>query len=52
MITKAYHAALPKKQRNAIQTEWQTDVIPLIVCTIAFGMGIDVSTGFSIVSVF
>ena len=38
----AYHAALTKKQRTEIQTAWQTNVIPLIVCTIAFGMGIDV----------
>ena len=39
----AYHAALSKIQRNEIQTAWQTNEIPLIVCTIAFGMGIDVS---------
>jgi len=38
----AYHAALTKKQRTEIQTAWQTNIIPLIVCTIAFGMGIEV----------
>jgi len=38
---KPYHAAMTKKQRTQVQQEWQSGEVPLIICTVAFGMGID-----------
>jgi len=38
----AYHASLSAKERTDIQRKWETDEIPIIISTIAFGMGIDV----------
>ena len=38
----AYHASLDQKTRNEIKELWKNERIPLIVSTIAFGMGIDV----------
>ncbi|MCL2005418.1 MAG: DNA helicase RecQ [Planctomycetaceae bacterium] len=38
---KPYHAGMPDQQRNAIQDEFLQDDCPIIVATIAFGMGID-----------
>ena len=37
----AFHSALSKAERTAAQVNWQKGDIPLIVCTVAFGMGID-----------
>ncbi len=36
-----YHAGLENKERNKRQYEWMTDKIRILVCTSAFGMGID-----------
>jgi len=39
----AYHAGLAADQRTAIQQQFMSGQLPLIVATIAFGMGIDKS---------
>ncbi len=36
-----YHAGLPSKKRQETQHAFQQDQVPIIVATIAFGMGID-----------
>jgi len=36
-----YHAGLPQEERNRKQEEWIQNKIRVIVCTNAFGMGID-----------
>jgi len=36
-----YHGGLPMKLRKKIQERWQTSSTGLIVCTNAFGMGVD-----------
>ena len=38
---EAYHAGMRSEERAAVQKRWQTDQTPVIVCTTAFGMGID-----------
>ncbi|HTA82997.1 MAG TPA: ATP-dependent DNA helicase RecQ, partial [Bacteroidia bacterium] len=38
-----YHAGLPHEQRNARQEAWLNDRIRIMVCTNAFGMGINKS---------
>jgi superfamily II DNA helicase RecQ len=38
----AYHASLSANERTEIQQKWETNEVPIIISTIAFGMGIDV----------
>ncbi|WP_405411025.1 DNA helicase RecQ [Maribacter sp. Asnod1-A12] len=40
---KAYHAGMSSEERSNVQEEFITDKVPIIVATIAFGMGIDKS---------
>ncbi len=37
----AYHAGLPPEQRRIIEFDWLTAIVPVVVCTSAFGMGIN-----------
>jgi len=36
-----YHAGMPKDLRKSVQIDWLTDKINVIVCTIAFGLGVN-----------
>ncbi len=40
---EAYHAGMGSNQRSKIQEAFITDALPIVVATIAFGMGIDKS---------
>jgi ATP-dependent DNA helicase RecQ len=40
-----YHAGLPQEERNKRQEDWIKNKIRVIVCTNAFGMGIDKPDG-------
>jgi ATP-dependent DNA helicase RecQ len=39
--TAAYHAGLGPRQRRAIEAQWLSDELRFVVCTCAFGMGIN-----------
>lgn len=39
--TAAYHAGLSPDERRTIEANWLNDVMPFVVCTSAFGMGIN-----------
>ena len=39
--TQPYHAGLSSAQRRSIETDWQSDRLQFVVCTNAFGMGIN-----------
>lgn len=36
-----YHAGMTPKQRTAVQNDWRTGAVRVVVATIAFGMGVD-----------
>ena len=38
---KAYHGGLSAGVRTEVQSEWMDGVVPVIVATISFGMGVD-----------
>lgn len=37
----AYHAGLTSDRKRAIELDWLTGKLPIVICTSAFGMGID-----------
>jgi ATP-dependent DNA helicase RecQ len=37
----AYHAGLSTSQRRKIEQQWLNNKCPIVICTVAFGMGID-----------
>jgi ATP-dependent DNA helicase RecQ len=39
--TCAYHGGLPSSEKRAIERRWQTGAYPFVVCTSAFGLGIN-----------
>jgi ATP-dependent DNA helicase RecQ len=39
--TAAYHAGLGAQQRRKVEQQWLTDELQFVVCTCAFGMGIN-----------
>ncbi len=39
--TAAYHAGLGAQQRRQVEQQWLTDKLQFVVCTCAFGMGIN-----------
>jgi ATP-dependent DNA helicase RecQ len=41
--TAAYHAGLSPDERRSIEASWLSSVMPFVVCTSAFGMGINKS---------
>lgn len=41
--TAAYHAGLSPQERRAIEQRWLTGKLPFVVCTCAFGMGVNKS---------
>ena len=43
LVTLPYHAGLTDSQRRQIEQQWLEGEIPFVICTSAFGMGIDKS---------
>ena len=41
ITAKAYHAGLKDAVRGQVLRDWSSGVVPVVVATIAFGMGID-----------
>uniref|UniRef100_A0A915P4T8 DNA 3'-5' helicase n=2 Tax=Meloidogyne TaxID=189290 RepID=A0A915P4T8_9BILA len=41
---EAYHAGLSNKARDEVQNKWSCDQLPVVVATVAFGMGVDKAT--------
>lgn len=41
--TRAYHAGLSKGDRENVQLDWSSGVVPVVSATISFGMGVDKS---------
>lgn len=39
--TAAYHAGLPPQERRHIEQQWLTNQYPFVICTSAFGLGIN-----------
>lgn len=39
LLCRHYHASLTAEEREAVQAEWTNGDVPIIVATIAFGMG-------------
>ena len=37
----AYHAGMSMEERKKVQDHWMQDITPIVVCTSAFGMGIN-----------
>jgi ATP-dependent DNA helicase RecQ len=40
-VTAAYHAGLSPERRRRIEEQWLTGSTPFVICTSAFGMGVD-----------
>ena len=43
LVTAPYHAGLSSQQRRKIEQDWLSGKLPFVICTCAFGMGIDKS---------
>ena len=41
MEAEAYHAGLKDAVRGKVLKDWSAGIVPVVVATIAFGMGID-----------
>ncbi len=41
LVTAPYHAGLTSQQRRKIEQDWLSGKLPFVICTCAFGMGID-----------
>ncbi len=41
LVTASYHGGLPTKERRKIEQDWLSGKLPFVICTCAFGMGID-----------
>lgn len=40
-VTEAYHAGLLPGERRDLEQRWLTGTLPFVICTSAFGMGVD-----------